>query len=1050
MNTTLASGSHEIAFRMLPRAVDPLPASSAGQSINTDPVQQAHPMHSTLNVSSKTSSVRCFSSAALLFLLTIAQLVAAETAATGVINGTVLNKATGEYVPDARVEIDGTNLTTNVTRSGSFSIRVPAGQQTLVVSSIGLDPVTVPITVEPGQTITRTIELSSDVYVLDQFIVSGDREARALALQAQRQSPNLKTVVSADAYGNPAANPGELINRLPEVTADIMGSEVRTLFVRGMNPEFTQLQIDGERVASSTGTSAQRTFQIEQYGTANIASVEVIKAVTPDMDAGAIAGVINLISKRAYDSPRRKTTLTLGTLWKDRHGVSDQSPLKDRPDGLDIVGLSHADVYSVFGGSRNLGISANYSRRASSTTQDEVGPAGLSFGSNDFITVPEAFAIAGVAPLLERQWGTGDLLYDAVAESYGINVDYKVSDRITLWAKASSNTNVQYQHYYRFQVNTAALPAGANPFAAAFAPGSTYLDQTVLPRTGSVANSISGVLDKHSENYQTGAGADIKFPEQDMLLTLDGRYSWATIKYPGLITVNSRVNAPVGWNLKRDPSQVSPEFTQTAGPSVYDPDNYNLLNYTRDRYTSPNELYSFRADIRKDFQWSFPTYFKTGVKMTDDSRESKRSASLYTWNGGTGMGAFLGPFYKQGDNDYGPFPFVTVPGEGEPVVVKQGSWTQTASDAYASIDRTLGSRADASERITAGYVMGNTQLGPVRLLAGIRFERTEVSTSSLRRVLNTSPGPDGTSNIGSLPVAENVARALRRYPGDKVVRTNRYDEFFPGVHAVYEPIRDLVIKASINRSITRPQVTNLLPNLQVNDIVQTLSGGNPELKPYRALNFELGVARYFAEGVIEVNAFRKDIDDYFSSRTTIVGAGANNGFDGDYEGYSWTRPENMGSATIQGLSFNFQYQFRKLPGLLNGLGAGMNFTYLETEGDFGTIGVTRRQLSNFTPRSGNVSVSWVGKGLELRLLANWRGTTLFSGTENSVASTYIRERLLIGLKTQYTINKTFDIFLDVDNLTNEPTSPYGVLGGDLFYYAARQGTTYVMGLRTRF
>ena len=43
----------------------------------------------------------------------------------------------------------------------------------------------------------------------------------ALALQTQRNSENPKWVVATDTFGNPAANPGELIQRLPGISTDI-------------------------------------------------------------------------------------------------------------------------------------------------------------------------------------------------------------------------------------------------------------------------------------------------------------------------------------------------------------------------------------------------------------------------------------------------------------------------------------------------------------------------------------------------------------------------------------------------------------------------------------------------------------------------------------------------------------------------------------------------------------------------------------------------------------------------------------------------------------
>src|SRR5262249_5993247 len=158
------------------------------------------------------------------------------------------------------------------------------------------------VTVAPGQVANVDVALKAEIYSMEKFSVRGIREGAALAIQMQRQAINSKTVAATDAFGNPAANPGELLQRLPGIAVDIVGSEVRTVSIRGLAAGFAQLTIDGDRQASSQGTSIGRDVQIEQLGTANVAQVELIKAPTPDMDANAIGGYINLVTARSFDT----------------------------------------------------------------------------------------------------------------------------------------------------------------------------------------------------------------------------------------------------------------------------------------------------------------------------------------------------------------------------------------------------------------------------------------------------------------------------------------------------------------------------------------------------------------------------------------------------------------------------------------------------------------------------------------------------------------------------------------------------------------------------
>ena len=108
----------------------------------------------------------------------------AQAPATGSITGRVLNVATGRYLNNARVTIEGTNLQTQTNEFGEFRLGgVPAGKVRLQTFYTGLDPVTTTLTVNAGQTATANIELTStDRYgtgqtvQLDAFTVQSTRE----------------------------------------------------------------------------------------------------------------------------------------------------------------------------------------------------------------------------------------------------------------------------------------------------------------------------------------------------------------------------------------------------------------------------------------------------------------------------------------------------------------------------------------------------------------------------------------------------------------------------------------------------------------------------------------------------------------------------------------------------------------------------------------------------------------------------------------------------------------------------------------------------------
>ena len=294
-------------------------------------------------------------------------------APSGRIAGTVTNQATGDLLAGARVQLEGLVTEAESDRDGAFAVAAPAGPVVVVISFAGLETLRRPVVVPVGAEVRVDATLTAAVYQLERVTVSGLREGQALALQRQSQAENLKSVAAADSFGNPAANPGELLMRLPGVAVNTVSGEAVELFLRGMGTSFIALMSDGNALASSVGTSSSRDFQLTALDTGNIESAEIVRAPTPDLPANAIAGYLNFVTRRGFDRRGRRVELTVGTRWTDFH--AGRSPHRDRA-GLDQVALSYADVFNAFGGQRNLGVAFNVNHRSAPTLTDAVGGIG--------------------------------------------------------------------------------------------------------------------------------------------------------------------------------------------------------------------------------------------------------------------------------------------------------------------------------------------------------------------------------------------------------------------------------------------------------------------------------------------------------------------------------------------------------------------------------------------------------------------------------------------------------------------------------------------------
>lgn len=950
----------------------------------------------------------------------------------GLITGVVVNDATGDLLAGARVQLVNTLTETNSERGGSFVLMAPAGDQTLVVSFAGLETKRVPVTVPATGPIAVEVRLTARIYTLDKVTVSGLREGQALALQLQSQAENAKTVAATDTFGNPAANPGELLMRLPGVAVNFVSGEAVEIFMRGMGTSFISLMTDGNNLASSVGTSSSRDFQLTALDTGNIESAEIVRAPTPDMPANAIAGYLNLISRRGFDRRGRRLDLTVGTRWTDLYG--NESPAKDRAQ-LDLVTLNYSDVVDALGGRRNLGIAFNVSHRSAPTLTDAVGGIGAAAAGAGYVMPTAANGLT--SPLL-RAIGSGETYAPTHKQNVGLNLDYKLSERSYLYLKNTLNRNgtPEESSVYRWSASTSAA-------VASFAPGSTYEFQRALPIATSRSEVFSQQSRKKATTYAVSGGLEHRLAGGAGIFTFDASYSRATTWYP----INADLTADVtgiGWEIdRRGQPAWYPALTQTAGPSIYDPDSYSPRTYIRRSYRAPAEKLGVRVDLRRNVNVTVPAYWKMGLRHERDRREQNTDVQNSTYAGPRGIAPFVGAQFKQAAGHYGPFPFLLAPGSGgaQDLAARPELWTQTAADAYNSVTATLQGDADFSETVNAGYVMGGVKLGVVRLLGGVRVEQTENEGTAYLRKTSVAAG---TTSLPALPPAQNAARALAQFADGRSTSGGDYVKVFPGLHAVLEPWRRFQVRASYNLSITRPAVGSLLPTTNVNEDTRIITTGNPQLRPYTSDNFEVAVQRYFEPiGLLEVSAFLKEISNYTRTIDGVVPEGADNGFEGQFTGFTLRRQQNTGGARIRGVEVSYQQQYTFLPGPWRGLGSFANFSYTQAEGNFGDT-TFRRQLANQRPRTANAGLSYVGFGAQVRLLANWNDRYYRSG--EGTTSVYSDPRLMVDFKAQLRLSRRVEIYLDVLNLTNEFNVTF-VREGGLKYNAQKQGTLYATGVK---
>jgi iron complex outermembrane receptor protein len=413
-----------------------------------------------------------------------------------------------------------------------------------------------------------------------------------------------------------------------------------------------------------------------------------------------------------------------------------------------------------------------------------------------------------------------------------------------------------------------------------------------------------------------------------------------------------------------------------------------------------------------------PAEVKTGVKI--------RQQEMGRWNWST---QWTSPELKVAqfedkafnfapfDGRYARRPFLSVDRIVEHKKDNPNLWTENLA---LKTQNMLTGRQDLSERVSSAYVQGSSRIAKLHLLGGVRVERTDVKGEGSLQQVTPEERARRAAWVGAVTPDEAVRRVQAEF-GQRRTAESDYVDVLPGIHFNYHFNRHAIARASFTTGLARPDPGNLMPLDLVNDEAQTVRFNNTELSPQRGQNFDLSLEYYFEPaGLISVGAFYKEIDQFIYNATgQVIGSGQDNGFNGQYVGYTLTSQRNGGFAKVKGLEASYQQQFNFLPGWLKGFGAFANYTKLETEGDYGVIGDVRSSASipGFVPEAANAGISYIKGKISLRLHYGYNSERLIAFNANPDLRRWELESHRLDLKAKYFWRRALSFYADVYNLT---------------------------------
>ena len=267
----------------------------------------------------------------------------APEVSAGVLRGRVVNSHR-DPLSGATVVIEALNKTAITDENGYYIMQgITGGDYDVTVNYLGYEPLSTSVSLPERGTTEKNLVLS-ELTTLQEVVVRGAFSGQHKAINMQKNNLGVTNVISAEQVGKfPDSNIGDALKRIPGINVQYDQGEARFGQVRGTGADLTSVTVNGNRLPSAEGGT--RNVQLDLIPADVIQTIEVNKVVTPDMDADAIGGSINLITKNA--PTRRSFSATLGSGW---NFVSDKAQLN--------AGLTYGDLF--FDNKLGVILSASY------------------------------------------------------------------------------------------------------------------------------------------------------------------------------------------------------------------------------------------------------------------------------------------------------------------------------------------------------------------------------------------------------------------------------------------------------------------------------------------------------------------------------------------------------------------------------------------------------------------------------------------------------------------------------------------------------------------
>ncbi len=976
-------------------------------------------------------------------------------AQSGTIKGRVFDKQSKSALVGANVIIKGTSLGAAADLDGNYIIHnVPGGRHIFIVSYIGYISDTVAIIMSENRIEDHNFYLEPKAIQGKTITITAQAQGQVSAIQQQLSSNKIENVVSeARIQALPDFNAAQAIGRLPGISTLQSSGEANKIVIRGLAPKYNRIEIGGVELAS-TGSSQigitsqggtagnisnDRSVDLSSISSYMLKNITVYKELTPDMNADAIGGVVNM---QLREAPSKFHT---DLLWQSGYTAKSKTYGNYR-----AMGAVSDRFFNEKFGAYVQGSIESYDRNADN------------MNASYFTTNTDIDLATGYRPV---RVGTVQLIHHIeTRKRYGANLvlDYRLPNGSIKLINMASRLSSNYQDY-----NTT-LNYQTNDLQFNFSGGDNTTDLAL--NSLDITNDF-GFMQFHftaANNYSRNF-----LPETP-------RIQFTQTRGVGTSTVNT-------------PPEDLTNLVGYSGPSGSYLDYLGL--YSSD-YKENDQSYKTSFKIPFNFAQELVGYLKVGgeysyrlhknnqntpyanIGGTDSIQTRMTNGILSQWPQlASSFDRGLNRFYSSGfgslyndsflSNRFGDLLWTTNPGLLNDIthyLATDPYFSSTVNSSAANpggwfdgVFQTMANTYKYIERYYAFYAMSELNYGNLMVVGGVRYEDLEGLYEAFNLLDGRNPATDKAFLVNSYP-------------------KNHY--WFPMVQGKYMLTDWLDLRAAYTQTLARPDYHQLSPHFTIAYGGGSVTAGNPNLVPAQAYNDEVSLTFHSNDlGLASISGFYKEVKNFTYSTNYPLYNTAPAGYDtvGKYNigghlpvsgATLFTYINTPYTAYIRGVEVDLQHTFWYLPAPFNGLLIGVNYTHISSNARYPllTTKTTYRprplppltqiidssRAGRLIDQPNDVVNAWIGydyEGFSARV------SFLFQGNAVSYIGNYPEQD---GFTRDYfridaTVSQILPwqgirVYLDLNNLNNEDnTSAQKSIGG--FTNEQNYGLTANLGIR---